>query len=162
MSNQLPLSYEVEIEWLVDSKGELYGENLPDLQVAPPPEFGGAKGYWTPEHLFVASISSCYLATFLAIAGNSKLEFVSFHCSAVGTLEKPEGGVLQITQVTLNLELVIPSSQNLYKASRVLEKTKQHCLISNSIKTTVKIESKIMCLNTQESMLESNHALVSS
>ncbi len=43
---------------------------------------------WTPEHLFEASVNSYFMTTFLVIAENSKLEFVSFSADAKGKLEK--------------------------------------------------------------------------
>lgn len=39
-----------------------------------PPEFGGPERTWSPEHLFVAAVSSCLMTTFRAIAEMSELE----------------------------------------------------------------------------------------
>jgi organic hydroperoxide reductase OsmC/OhrA len=61
-----------------ERRGNLRSPNLPALEVVAPPEFQGHEGSWTPEHLYVASVSSCFMTTFLAIAQNSKLEVVSF------------------------------------------------------------------------------------
>ena len=41
--------------------------------------------------LFVASVNSRFMTTFLAIAENSKLDFVSFKADAKGKLEKLDG-----------------------------------------------------------------------
>src|SRR6266566_4677668 len=76
MENQY--NYSTEVEWTGERRGDLSAPQLPDLAVDAPPEFKGHEGVWTPEHLFVAAVNSCFMTTFLAIAENSKLEFVSF------------------------------------------------------------------------------------
>ena len=79
-------NYEVNLQWTNSTKGTLSSPVLPNkIEVATPPDFPkGVEGIWTPEHLFVASINACLMATFLAITDNSKLEFINFKSNAVG------------------------------------------------------------------------------
>src|SRR5689334_5652672 len=67
--------YSTNVEWTGARHGALKSDSLPTLQVDAPPEFKGNEGAWTPEHLFVGAISSCFMTTFIAIAENSKLDF---------------------------------------------------------------------------------------
>jgi len=140
----LPYFYETEVEWTEERKGDLESPGLASLQVASPPEFHGHEGVWTPEHYFVAAVNSCFMTTFLAIAEMSKLEFVSFDCKAVGRLEKVEGTGFQITEVVVRPKLVIRHGRDLGKAQRILEKAEKNCLISNSIKSTVRLETEFV------------------
>jgi peroxiredoxin-like protein len=135
--------YTTEVEWTGDRHGDLRAPVLPELQVDAPPEFKGHEGVWTPEHLFVASVNSCFMTTFLAIAENSKLDFVSFKTDAEGKLEKVEGKGFVMTEITLHPKLVISHARDAERASRILEKAEKHCLISNSIKTETKLEPEI-------------------
>jgi peroxiredoxin-like protein len=135
--------YTTEIEWTGQRQGDLRAPVLPGLKVDAPPEFKGHDGVWTPEHLFVASVNSCFMTTFLAIAENSKLDFVSFHANARGKLEKLEGQGFVMTEITLHPKLVIRNERDFERANRILEKAEKHCLISNSIKTETKLESEI-------------------
>src|SRR6187455_3183936 len=91
--------YSTDVEWTGARHGSLKSDSLPTLQVDAPPEFKGEEGAWTPEHLFVGAISSCFMTTFLAIAENSKLDFVSFTSAADGKLEKREGQGFSITEI---------------------------------------------------------------
>jgi organic hydroperoxide reductase OsmC/OhrA len=143
MKTLTPLFYEAEVEWTEERKGNLRSPNLPTLRLDAPPEFQGHEGAWTPEHLYVASVNGCFMTTFLAIAQNSKLEVVSFRATARGKLEKIEGSGYQITEIILKPMLVIRKSRDLERASRILEKAEKGCLISNSIKTVVKLEPEI-------------------
>jgi len=133
------------VEWKEERKGELRSPDLPPLAVATPPEFQGHEGFWTPEHLYVASVNVCFMTTFLAIAQNSKLEVASFCASAKGKLEKVEGTGFQITEIILRPSVLVRSSQDLDRAGRILEKAEKNCLIYNSIKSAVKVEPEVFC-----------------
>jgi peroxiredoxin-like protein len=141
MENQY--SYSTEVEWTGERGGDLSGPDLPDLEVDAPPEFKGHEGVWTPEHLFVAAVNSCFMTTFLAIAENSKLEFVSFSADASGKLEKLEGQGFIMTEVVLRPKLLISHARDVERAGRILGKAEKNCLISNSIKTETKLEPEV-------------------
>jgi peroxiredoxin-like protein len=131
--------YTTEVEWTGERQGDLSAPVLPSLKVDAPPEFKGHEGVWTPEHLFVASVNSCFMTTFLAIAENSKLEFESFRANAKGKLEKLSDKGFMITEITLQPKLVIKHARDSQRACRILEKAEKYCLISNSIKTQTKL-----------------------
>jgi peroxiredoxin-like protein len=131
--------YTTEVEWTGERQGHLSAPVLPSLKVDAPPEFKGHEGVWTPEHLFVASVNSCFMTTFLAIAENSKLEFESFRANAKGKLEKLSDKGFMITEITLQPKLVIKHARDSQRACRILEKAEKYCLISNSIKTQTKL-----------------------
>lgn len=135
--------YSTEVEWTGERHGDLRAPVMPNLHIDAPPEFKGHEGVWTPEHLFVASVNSCFMTTFLAIAENSKLEFVSFKADAKGKLEKLEGTGFMMTEITLHPKLTVSHARDIERASRILEKAEKHCLISNSIKTETKLEPEI-------------------
>jgi organic hydroperoxide reductase OsmC/OhrA len=151
MSEAKVFYYETEIEWTEEKEGRIKGPTLPTVSVGPPPEFKGREGQWTPEHLFVASINTCFMLTLLAIADNFKLPLVSFSSSAKGKLEKVPGAGYQITEVVIKPTIVIASAQDLGRIPRVLEKAKENCFISSSIKSTVKLEPQIYHRQTQTS-----------
>lgn len=143
MTESMPYFYEVEVEWASERRGILRALNLPSVQVDAPPEFKGHAGNWTPEHLFVASVNTCFMTTFSVIAENSKLEVVSFRSTAIGKLDKVEGAGYQITEITIKPQLILRSSQDLGRAGRILEKADKNCFVSNSIKSAVKVEPQI-------------------
>jgi peroxiredoxin-like protein len=137
--------YTTEVEWTGERHGELRAPSLPKLDVDAPPEFKGHEGFWTPEHLFVASVNSCFMTTFLAIAENSKLEFIKFRADAEGKLEKVEGEGLMITHITLRPKLLLQKSRDAERALRIFQKAEKHCFISNSIRAETKLEPEIEC-----------------
>jgi peroxiredoxin-like protein len=135
--------YSTEVEWTTGRAGNLRAPALPNLQVDAPREFKGHDGVWTPEHLFVAAVNSCFMTTFMAIAENSKLGFVSFKATAQGKLEKLDGQGFMMTEIVLRPKLIIYNARDAERASRILEKAERNCLISNSVKTGIRLEPEI-------------------
>jgi organic hydroperoxide reductase OsmC/OhrA len=143
--------YETDVEWKKEKEGQITGRRLPVVPVGAPPEFRGREGNWSPEHLFVASLNTCYMLTFLAVAENSKVPLVNFASTAKGKLEKVPGSSYQITEMVIKPRVVIASANDLERVPRILEKAKENCFVSNSIKSTIKIEPEIFHHQTQTS-----------
>ncbi len=149
MSETPPYFYETEIEWTGDKDMKLSGGKLPAIAAGAPPEFKGREENWSPEHLFVASMNSCYALTLLAIAEFSKVSVISLSSTARGKLEKVQGGGYQITEIVVKPRIVISSATDLARMLRILEKAKENCFVSNSIKSAIKIEPEIFHQQTQ-------------
>lgn len=140
--------YNVNLKWTNDRKGTMSSPELPiSIEVATPPEFDkGMPNIWSPEHLFTASVVSCFMTTFLAIAEYSKFDFISFKCDSEGVLEKIEGKYL-ITKIILKPEVVISDPEKIERAKRILEKSEAACLVSNSIKSEIVLKSTVTIEN---------------
>ena len=148
--------YNVDIRWNRDRKGMMCSPEVARpfsadngcIEIATPPEFPqGIAGIWSPEHLFTAAVSSCLMTTFLSIAENSKLEFTNFTCRSNGKLEKVDGKFL-MTEVFLEPHVTIAHEKDTERAQRVINKSADVCLISNSIKSKVTVSTVIKVANT--------------
>ena len=111
---------------------ELTSDNKEKIVMAPPPEFKGPEGYWTPENLFSASISSCYLLTFKALARLKKMEWIDLTVTADASLEKTEKG-LKFTRVEIKPVLTICCTMNVDPYLELLMKAKDSCLVTASM-----------------------------
>ena len=137
--------YNVNVAWKQDRKGILSSPELDriddknniQIEVSTPPEFPkGMPGIWSPEHLFTAAVSSCLMTTFLAIAENSKLEFLHFSCKSKGKLEQMDGKFV-MSEIILEPTVKIADEKDRERTERVLQKSEAACLISNSIKSKI-------------------------
>jgi len=134
--------YNVEVNWNTERKGIMCSPELNKdagscIEVATPPQFPkGMPGIWSPEHLFTAAVSSCLMTTFLSIAENSKLAFVSFSCKSQGKLEQVDGKFM-MSEITLEPTIIIMEEKDRERAERVLQKSEATCLISNSVKSKI-------------------------
>lgn len=147
--------YNVDINWNQDRKGMMCSPELASsnpitancIEVATPPDFPkGMPNIWSPEHLFTASVSSCLMTTFLAIAENSKLDFSGFSCKSKGVMERVDGKYL-MTEVILKPTVTIKDEKDRERAERILQKSEAACLISNSIKSKITMEITIKVEN---------------
>lgn len=95
-----------------------------------------------PEEAFIASLSSCHMLWFLAIAGKSGYVVDDYKDEASGVMAKNENGKLAITEVTLKPKISfsgdkIPSSEQVEKLH---DKAHRNCFIANSVNSEIKIE----------------------
>lgn len=139
--------YNVDIEWTEGKTGRASSAELDDeIKVATPPQFpGGVDGIWSPEHLFVAAVSSCFMTSFTAVAEYSRFDFVSLKVESSGKMSK-EGGKFVMSEITLKPVLEIKDSSAEKKAHRLLEKAEQICLITRSVKSDVRMEPTVLVL----------------
>ena len=126
--------FEVNLNWISKQKGFLSAKDAPGIiPVAAPGVFGGTEKLWTPEHLFLSSISSCFMTTYLVFAKKFKFDIAGFECAINGQVEIVDGKY-QFTQITIFPKIHVENESLREKAELALERTKKYCLISNSIK----------------------------
>jgi peroxiredoxin-like protein len=121
---------------------DLEGERLPPLVSAPPAQFGGPGDRWSPETLLVAAVADCFVLTFRAIARASKLQWVSLKCEVEGTLDRVER-VTQFTEFRVRASLRVPPDTDEERAQRLLDRSEQTCLITNSLKAKSHLSATI-------------------
>lgn len=149
-----PHYYNVNINWKNDRKGEMCSPELNSeggncIEVATPPEFSkGMPGIWSPEHLFTAAVSSCLMTTFLAIAENYRLTFSDFSCLSKGKMEQVEGKFM-MSEIILEPVVTITDERDREKAERVLQRAEAACLISNSVRAVVTMNTTIKIAELQ-------------
>jgi organic hydroperoxide reductase OsmC/OhrA len=85
------------------------------------------------------------MTTFLAIAENSKLTFLSFTSKAIGKLEVIDGKYL-ISEITLFPKIIISEEKDRERAERILQKSEANCLISNTVKSNIHMETDIQVI----------------
>ncbi|MBZ5644892.1 MAG: OsmC family protein [Acidobacteriia bacterium] len=115
----------------------------PAIAFSAPPEFQGEAGRWTPEHLFLAAVAGCFVSTFSGMAQFSKFEFLSLHLEVEGVLRKEETG-WRFAQVNLHPRLTIAQEKDRERATRLLEKAEQTCLIARSINSKTVLEPELI------------------
>ena len=104
-------------------------ETLPSLA---PAEFGGPGDLWSPETFLVAAVADCFILTFRAVSRASKFEWNSLSCEVDGVLDRVDK-VTQFTDYHIKVVLHVPAGSNQKKAERLLHKSEQVCLVTNSL-----------------------------
>ena len=113
-----------------------------EMQASAAPAYLGNPKNVNPEEAFVASLSSCHMLTFLAIACKQKFVLDEYTDEAIGHMEKNAEGKLAITRVTLQPKIKFsgdkqPTSEELDKMHHAAH---EDCFIANSVKTEITVE----------------------
>jgi len=106
---------------------------LPAIETAPPPEFDGPGGLWSPEMLLCAALADCFILTFRAIARAAHFNWLALDCRVEGTLEH-SGNTTQFTRFATAARLAVPPGADEAKARRLLERAEHGCLVANSLR----------------------------
>jgi organic hydroperoxide reductase OsmC/OhrA len=114
-------------------------ENVAEVGLAAPANFGGPGDKLSPEDLQVMAIASCLILSFRAIARASKLEWDNLQVETNGILDKVDRG-MQFTEFHTRATLTLPMGSSREKAARLLEKADKTCLITNSLKAEDHLE----------------------
>lgn len=106
------------------------------------PGYLGDAGAIDPEEMLVASLSSCHMLTFLAIASKRTYAVVSYQDNAIGYLEKNTAGKMAITRVELSPIVVFsgdkqPGPEEL---EALHHKAHANCFIANSVQCEIKVK----------------------
>ncbi len=139
----LPHHYEVRLTGGPAAHATLAVAGAPDLRSAPPADFGGPGDAWSPEHLLLAAVETCFLFTLRAVAQASRLPFTALELSAAGTVDRQDG-VTRFTEIVLRPRLTIPPGTDRERAIRVMEKSEKSCLVSASLATPVRLEPDVV------------------
>ncbi len=107
------------------------------------PAYLGSESCVDPEEAFVASLSSCHMLTFLAIASKKRFTVDAYRDQAVGILGKDQTGRLAMTKVTLRPQVRFggektPTPDEL---AQMHDQAHHTCFIANSVNTEVVVES---------------------
>ncbi len=116
---------------------------LPDLDTAPPPEFDGPGGTWSPETLLCAAVADCFILTFRGVTRAAKFEWTELQCRVEGTLERVEGQS-QFTRFASHVTLTVPAGADVDKARALLERAEHGCLVANSLRGTRTLEMEVL------------------
>ena len=138
----LPHHYDVHLTGGAAGYGQLSTAGVPELRTAPPTDYDGPGDAWSPEHLLLASVQSCFLFTLRTIARLAKVEFITLDLEATGTVNRQDG-VTRFTEIVLRPRLTVSSSTDRERALHVLEKSEKTCLVSASLSTPIRLEPHI-------------------
>ncbi len=113
------------------------------IETAPPPQFDGPGGAWSPETLLCAAVADCFILSFRAYARAARFEWLQLECRVEGTLERVDRGP-QFTSFRTSATLSVPPAADGARAHKLLEQAEQGCLIANSLRGTRTLEAQVL------------------
>lgn len=139
----LPHRYEVRLTGGPGDYATISTAGAPDLRATLPPDYDGPGDAWSPEHLLLAAVETCFLFTLRAVAGASKITFTALDLSSEGTVDRQDG-VTRFTEIILRPRLTVPPGTDRARVLGVLDKSERACLISASLATRIRLEPELV------------------
>ncbi len=144
--------HKAKIEWQLESDSFQYAEYNRNhvwrfeeavVEASAAPGFLGDAARVDPEEALVASLSSCHMLTFLALASKKGYQVERYVDEASGVLAKNENGKLAVTRVTLRPVVTFGGERQPDAAAldKMHERSHKECFIANSVLTEVVVES---------------------
>ena len=153
LKNNKPIIFTTDLHWSGDRFGIVSSSSLRSFLVSTPPEFGGPEGEWSPEHLLLSSITSCFMSTYLVFVNKMKIENKGFECTATGQVEIVDGKY-KFTYIHIYPKAFVGTDVDVERAKVAMEKAKKYCLISNSINAEI--------VQHPEVVIAKQHAVINS
>jgi organic hydroperoxide reductase OsmC/OhrA len=111
---------------------------------------------WSPERMLLSSLGTCMLTTFEVFAARDGIEVLSWDAKVSGTVEHtPEGRMF--TSIVMELELHLDGCVD--HLEETLEDAKQYCLVLNTMRVPVVIETQIHTPNDVPDELPLPHGM---
>jgi peroxiredoxin-like protein len=139
----LPHHYDLRLSGGPDGYATSTAEGLPDLRCAAPADFDGPGDAWSPEHMLIGAVQTCFLFTLRSVARLSKFQFKWLELSAHGLLDRKDG-VTRFTEIVLRPKLTVAPGTDHALALRIMEKAEKACLVSASLSTPVRLEADVI------------------
>lgn len=140
--------HHINLEWKRETKDfdyETYNRNHAvtfggnqRLKTSSAPDFKGDANLTNPEELLAASVSTCHMLTFLAVASKSKITINSYKDHATAILEKNSEGKMAVTKIFLKPKIEFgENAPDAAKLKSLHDKAHHNCMIANSVKCEV-------------------------
>ena len=110
------------------------------VEASAAPDFLGSEDRVDPEEAFVASLASCHMLTFLAIAARRRLVVEAYEDRAVGTLANNADGKLAVTEVILRPDVRFRDAPSAEAVAKMHHQAHEHCFLANSVVTEIRVE----------------------
>jgi organic hydroperoxide reductase OsmC/OhrA len=96
-----------------------------------------------PENLFVATVASAHMLSWLHVAFQMGIEVQTYRDPAAGVLTEISEGVYWVSEVILTPAITFAAGQDVLPSAltRIHELAHEQCFIANSIKTKVTVRS---------------------
>jgi organic hydroperoxide reductase OsmC/OhrA len=122
---------------------EIRVEGRPVLAGSSDPAFRGDATRYSPEELFVASLSQCHMLWFLHLAAVDGVVVVDYRDEAVGRMRVESAGAGQFSDVLLHPRITVRVDDEAVADERIAalhRRAHEHCFIARSVNFPVRHE----------------------
>ncbi len=128
-----PGNYSNEHEIAFSPNTKIIGDSAPDWK--------GSELNTNPEQTLAASLSSCHMMTFLALAAKMKWPLISYRDNATATLGKNSKGQMCVVKLELSPKVEFSGEFKIddSEMKKIQNRAHRYCFIANSLSDEVKV-----------------------
>ena len=106
------------------------------------PDWKGDPKHNNPEQTLAASLSSCHMMTFLALAAKMKWPVINYKDKATSYLGKNAEGRMYVNKIELNPDIMFEENFTISdeEMKKMKERSHKYCFIANSLSKDVEIQ----------------------
>ncbi len=113
-----------------------------EFMLSSDPAFQGDAELPNPEQLLLASVSSCQLLSFLAMAARSRVDVYAYEDDAEAIMPEHQRP-MRITQITLRPRIVVSPAADLDRVRRLVARAHAECFIANTVTAEVVVDPTV-------------------
>ena len=113
-----------------------------NIQADSASSYGGSIDNMNPEQSLAASLSSCHMMTFLALAAKFKWPVKNYKDKAISYLGKNNKGRMYVNKIELNPQIIFDNDFTISddEMHKMKERSHKYCFIANSLSKDVEIK----------------------
>lgn len=149
MSDEKPktIEFSATVTWNGGKEGTINLDGKTELPISAPVYWEGKPDVYSPQDLFVSSITGCYITTFASMMKRMKQPLIAHQASGRAVLcRHPEGG-WHFTDIYVTMNITIPKEANIQQVKRAVALTEKYCHVSRSVASKMHVEPKIRQLD---------------
>jgi organic hydroperoxide reductase OsmC/OhrA len=142
-------TFRARLIWQSGASGTAWGnhrvefDGKPPIEVSAAPQYRGDATKTNPEELLLASVASCQMLTYLALASRQKIDLLSYEDRPEATLAIADRR-MRVTEIVLRPRIVLAPGSDPEKARSLVESAHEGCFIANSVSCAVRVEPEIV------------------
>jgi len=98
-------------------------------------------GAWSPVHMLLSAVETCFLVTFRMIAERAHVGIGSIKSEATGTIDSTDGKHFAITAIQIRPTVQLLNAQDNHKLSDLYKKAEEYCVVGHSLNLKVEVVS---------------------
>ena len=141
--------YEARARWRKPEGGatnamnhRLEFDERPAIEASGAPQYKGDATKLNPEELFVASLVSCQMLSYLALAARAGVDVLAYDDHGEGTMTLADKR-MRISEVRLRPRITLAPGADQARARALVESAHDACFIANSVSCAVHVEPEI-------------------
>ena len=141
--------FHASVEWRKGGEGPATGNHTvafdgrPSIEVSGAPQYKGDPTRTNPEELFAASLASCQLLTYLALAARAGIDVLAYDDAPQATLAIADKK-MRVTEVLLRPRITVAPGADIAKARSLVDTAHEGCFVASSVACAVRLEPEIV------------------